>query len=220
MGSGKNAGTGMQQVPILIRSDIVKAAEKVNLDISGECNRALAQRLGIVWKPEPERLPASRARVIVAPDGSQAKQSPPAKTMPPVINAEDPSVPGKVLREKKERKPPVPAQPKAPERRPVPPPPATSPKNSRGKSGSSQKGKKEEAIQGFVRIRLARETEEAPDAIIAKDELYEKFEHWCRDQGFVEIPERKPFSVALKNKYAFAERTIGGIPSWVNIRVK
>ena len=220
MGSGKNSGTALQRVPVLIRSDIITAAEKINLDISDECNRALAQRLGIGYKPEPERRPAPRARVIVAPDGSQAKQSPPSKAMHPVINAEDPTVPGKVMREKKEQKPQVSAQPKVPEPRPVPPPATPQSGPLPTKSGPAGKGKKEEAIKRFVRTRLARETEEGPDAIIAKDELYEKFERWCKDQGYSGIPERRSFSVSLKNKYAFAERTIGGIPSWVNVRVK
>ena len=76
---------------------------------------------------------------------------------------------------------------------------------------TGKKGKKEDAIKRFVSTRIVRETEESPDAIIAKDELYQRFERWCRDQDYATIPDRRVFSVALKNKYALAERTVGGV---------
>ena len=85
---------------------------------------------------------------------------------------------------------------------------------------TGRKGKKEDAIKRFVSTRIVRETEESPDAIIAKDELYQRFERWCRDHDYAAIPDRRVFFVALKNKYALAERSVGGVPSWISIRIK
>jgi membrane-associated protease RseP (regulator of RpoE activity) len=219
MGAGKITKPGWQQVPVLFRSDIVAAAEGKHLDIGDECNRALAARLGMTYRA-PVQVPALTApRVIVAPDSAPASHPAPAGREP-VINAEDPTVPGKVLREKKERKAPVAPQPRepAPSKSPAPTPQETPPAKPAAKGKG--RGRKGDAIQRFVSTRIVREAEEGPDAIMAKDELYERFERWCRDQGYAAIPERRVFSVALKNKYAFTERTVGGIPTWVGLRLK
>ena len=219
MAAGKTNGPGWQQVPVLLRSDLVAAAEGKRLDISEECNRALAARLGIAYRP-PAKVPAPVAsRVIVAPDA--APVSPPAPVAAaPVINAEDPTVPGKVLREKKEKKPPVAPQPRepVPAKSAAPVPPVAVPAKPAAKGRG--KGRKGDAIQRFVSTRIVREAEEGPDAIIAKDELYQRFERWCRDQDYTAIPDRRVFSVALKNKYAFPERTVGGAPSWIGLRLR
>jgi len=219
MGAGKITDPGWQQVPVLLRSDLVAAAEGKKLDISDECNRTLAARLGIAYRA-PAKAPAPAvSRVFVAPDAAPAGH-PAATAAAPVINAEDPTVPGKVLREKKEKKDPVVPQP----REPIPAKAATpiSPVAIPAKPAAKGKGKgrKGDTIQRFVSTRIVREAEESPDAIVAKDELYQRFERWCRDQDYAAIPERRVFSVALKNKYAFAERTVGGTPSWVGLRLK
>ena len=128
---------------------------------------------------------------------------------------------GKVLREKKERKSPAVAKPQEPTpSRPAIPVPSTAAAAAKPSSKTRAKGRKGDAIQRFVSTRIVREAEESPDAIVAKDELYQRFERWCRDQDYDTIPERRVFSVALKNKYAFAERTVGGTASWVSIRIK
>ena len=220
MGAEKSAETGWRQVPVLIRSDIMAAAEREHLDISEECTRALAKRLGIDLRPPRRIHTPGEPQVIVAPDAVPAVHAP---APPAVINAEDPTVPGKVPQgEKREKSPcggetagtpggtgPVPSRgPRIP---PVAPGPA--PKTGR-------KGKKEDAIKRFVSTRIVRETEESPDAIIAKDELYQLFERWCRDHDYAAIPDRRVFFVALKNKYALAERSVAGVPSWISIRIK
>ena len=110
MGAGKSVGSGWQDVPVTLRSDIVAAAEKEKLDISSECNKALAQRLGI--ECQTSRQAPVNSKVIVAPDNVPVKRSVQTPAAPPVINAEDPTVPGKVLREKKERKPPAVTKPR------------------------------------------------------------------------------------------------------------
>ncbi len=228
MGAGNADSPGWQQVQILVRSDILMAADKKRLDISETCNRALAGHLGIAYAPAgPDKKKASR--VIIAQPAAPAHPKVPAVPPAPVINAEDPTVPGKVIKEHKEKKaapaakpPTVPApepavtkkapQPAAPA---APPAPALAPKGKKAAKG----GRKEDAIKKFIGTKIARETEEGPDAIIAKDELYERFGRWCRDHDYA-VPDRRAFTVALKNKYAFGERTVGGVPSWYGIRIK
>ncbi|MFZ0005898.1 MAG: hypothetical protein WCC86_01740 [Methanoregula sp.] len=217
MGAGKTVGSGWQHIRITLRSDIVAAAQKEKIDISSECNKALAQRLEIGY-PTPRQVSVD-SKVIVAPDNVPVKRSVQKAAAPPVINAEDPTVPGKVLREKKERKMPVVTKPQEgehlhmvnPSVQAAPASPASKPK---------KKGKKEEAIKRFVSTRIVREAEDSPDAIIPKDELYQRFERWCRDQSYSFIPEHRVFSVTLKNKFAFTERIVGGTPSWISIRIK
>jgi len=221
MGAGKMTGPGWQQVTVQLRSDIVAAAEKKRLDINDECNRVLAVRLGIAYPSLPKTPSPQTPRVIIAPDAAPARSGG-AVASAPVINAEDPTVPAKVLREKKEkktaaaRKPPEPAPAKV--TAPAPAPAAAA--GAKPAPKARAKGRKGDPIQRFVSTHLVREAEEGPDAIIAKDELYQRFERWCRDQEYAAVPERRVFSVALKNKYAFAERTVGGTASWVSIRVK
>jgi hypothetical protein len=223
MGVGKSAETGWRQTTVLIRSDIFAAAEREHLDISDACNRALAGQLGIDYHPAKKTAPEKTSRVIIAQDTAPGDRAARAPAAPPVINAEDPTVPGKVMKEKKERKAPsvtkqpAPPQEPAPERPVVPALPAQ-PAAVPQKTG--RKGKKEDPIKRFVSTLIIRETEESPDAIIAKDELYQRFERWCRDHDYATIPDRRTFTVALKNKYALMERTVGGVPSWISIRIK
>lgn len=225
MSTGKPAGTGWQQVRIAVRSDILAAAEKSGLDIGDVCNRALAGRLGIACPPnEPEKKKPSR--VIIAQASAPVRQAPPAVPSSPVINAEDPTVPGKVIKERKEKKNrPAPKHPPAPVQEPVAlkekaPQPAAQPTPVSREKKAARSGKKEDAIKRFVSTKIVRETEESPDAIIAKDDLYERFGRWCRDHDYATVPDRKAFTVALKNRYAFGERIIGGVPSWYGIRIK
>jgi hypothetical protein len=216
MGADKTVGSGWQNVRVTLRSDIVAAAQKEKIDVSSECNKALAQRLGIEY-PKPRQASVG-SKVIVAPDNVPLKGSVQKAAALPVINAEDPTVPGKVIREKKERKIPEVAKPPKDEHlHTVNPSVLSAPAGPASKP--KKKGKKEEAIKRFVSTRIVREAEESTDAIIAKDELYQRFERWCRDQSYAIIPEHRVFSVTLKNKFAFTERIVGGTPSWVSIRV-
>lgn len=227
MGAGKADSPGWQQVQILVRSDILVAADKKRLDISETCNRALAGKLGMAYIPSSEPQKKKPSRVIIAQPAAPVHPAPLAAPPSPVINAEDPTVPGKVLKEHKEKKaapaakpPAVPVpEPAVPKKVPQPvapaAPPAPAPKGKKAAKG----GRKEDAIKKFVSTKIARETEEGPDAIIAKDELYERFGRWCRDHDYA-VPDRRSFTVALKNKYAFGERSIGSVPSWYGIRIK
>lgn len=226
MSAGNADSPGWQQVQILVRSDILAAADKKRLDISETCNRALAGHLGIAYAPAgPDKKKASR--VIIAQPAAPAHPKEPAVPPAPVINAEDPTVPGKVIKEHKEKKaapaakpPAVPApEPAVPKKAPQPAAPAASPAPAPKGKKAAKGGRKEDAIKKFVSTKIARETEESPDAIVSKDELYERFGRWCREHDYA-VPDRRAFTIALKNKYAFGERTIGGVPSWYGIRIK
>jgi len=226
MGAGNADSPGWQQVQILVRSDILAAADKKRLDISETCNRALAGHLGIAYAPAgPDKKKASR--VIIAQPAAPAHPKEPAVPPAPVINAEDPTAPGKVIKEHKEKKaapaakpPAVPApEPAVPKKAPQPAAPAASPAPAPKGKKAAKGGRKEDAIKKFVSTKITRETEEGPDAIVSKDELYERFGRWCREHDYA-VPDRRAFTIALKNKYAFGERTIGGVPSWYGIRIK
>jgi len=75
MGAGNADSPGWQQVQILVRSDILMAADKKRLDISETCNRALAGHLGIAYAPAgPDKKKASRV-IIAQPTAPAASKS-------------------------------------------------------------------------------------------------------------------------------------------------
>ncbi|MEI8331293.1 MAG: hypothetical protein WCF90_06565 [Methanomicrobiales archaeon] len=49
--------------------------------------------------------------------------------------------------------------------------------------------------------------------------MYQTFTRFCDEQKYAPVPDRKAFTIALKNKFAFLEKTINGVPSWVNVRL-
>lgn len=230
MGFGRPAKSGWQETKILLRPDIATEAGRQGIDIGETCNRALALRLGLSY-PAPAPSAPGGEKVIVAEDPPLPKRAAAAQTTTPVINAEDPAMPGRVLKEHREKKARAPAPAREPARAPspkkeVPPPPAPAPvpaalkERAKGAKKAPRPEKKEDAVKRFVRTRIAREIEEGPDTIIPKDELYERFARWCRDHDYPLVPDRRAFTVALKNKYAIPERTVGGIPSWLGIRIR
>jgi hypothetical protein len=231
MSARKNPGVTWHQAEIPIRSDIYKKASDLHLDIRDECNRALAHIVGIDYSREPSDTespsePVTIATVPVAETGSALKT--PARTTPvsPVMNAEDPMAPVKVLRDKKEAAAPKPRAMHAPSATPaIKAPDKALPEesltlaDSPGKHSTDRKTK-EGTIKKFVKTRIIRAGEESPDTVLPKDELFAMFERWCREQDIAKIPDRKAFTVALKNQYAFTERTIGGKPCWMNIQIR
>ena len=208
-----------QQVQVLIRSDIFLGAEEQHIDINDECNAALARRAGVEYDGERPPQTARELPVIVAQE-----LVPAAAALRPVINADDPTTPAKVLREKTVAAVPKPhaAHPPASAKDPVPSPhPAHEAGTGKPKKPAADKKKKESAIKKFVSTRIVRADDDAgTDAVIPKDELYQRFERWCREHSITPVPDRRAFTVALKNQYVIAERTIGGEPYWVNIRLK
>jgi len=222
MSAGKGSEGTWRQTGVLIRSDIFDEAERQHLDISFECNTALARRLGIAYT---DQHPSGASKTV--PVSSAVNPAPSGTPIHPVINADDPTTPAKVLKEKKEsvRKPRpmhTPAvtatsasqEPSAPK---VPAPPV----QEAPKKPSADRKKKAGAIKKFVNTRIVRTDEDGgTDAVIPKDELYQRFECWCREHAVSPVPDRRSFTVALKNQCAILERSIGGVPYWVNIRLK
>ncbi len=223
MSAGKGSEGTWRKTGVLIRSDIIDEAERQHIDISFECNAALARRLGMAYTDHHspgavETLPVS-SRVNPMPAGTPI--------LHPVINADDPTTPAKVLKEKKESAkktrpthPPAAAVASASQEPSAPMVPAP-PVQETPKKPSADRKKKAGAIKKFVSTRIVRTDEgSGTDAVIPKDELYQQFERWCREHAISPVPDRRSFTVALKNQCAIPERSIGGVPYWVNIRLK
>ncbi len=222
MSAGKVSRGSWLPTWVLIRSDLYDEAERQHLDISHECNAALARRLGIAYTGS--RTPVSGEMVPVI---SGVVPAPVGAALRPVINADDPSTPAKVKREKKEvatvkprmAHPPASACTSAslkPSTPMVPVPAPGAPRNP-----AADRKKKAGAIKKFVSSLIVRTDEDSgTDAVIQKDELYQRFERWCREHAVSPVPDRRSFSVALKNQCAIPERSIGGTAYWVNIRLK
>ena len=222
MTAGKVSRKAWMETVVLIRSDLYDEAERQHHDISFECNTALASRLGIAHTGS--RLQGAGETLPVI---SGIEPKPAGAMLRPVINADDPSTPAKVKKEKKEAAPTKPRPVRLPaaagtsalskQSTPIVP---SSPTGTSGKPASDRK-KKAGAIKKFVSTRIVRTDDDGrTDAIIPKDELYQRFERWCREHAVHPVPDRRSFTVALKNQCAIPERSIGGMPCWVNIRLK
>jgi len=221
-----------RRATILVRADVLERARAQKIDINTVCNQALADQLNIdlhqqPLAPEPEPLP-----VMVAPDGPAGTAAKPEREtrapLHPVINADDPAAVTTVMKAKKKivvpaAKPPAPAaQPPREEPRPVQEPPKEaipSPgiplKEKKPAAGKRGKG---DAIKKFIAEKVARG--EPDDATVPKDGMYDLFARWCRDRRIVPVPERRRFTLSLKNQFALAEKTVEGVPCWMNVRLK
>ena len=215
---------------ILIRADLLERAQAHKTDISGVCNQALADLLNIDLCQQPLASQPAPVPIMVAPDGSPKRPGKPAREPPiplhPVINADDPAAVTNVKRAKKIL--PVPTA-KVPNTEPsrdeprieleqiqeVPPTPQSPAKEKKPVAG---KRRKEEVIKKFIAEKVSRG--EPDDATVPKDEMYDLFARWCRDRKIVPVPERRRFTLALKNQFALAERTADSVPCWMNIRIK
>ena len=226
----KETGSSWRHTSVIVRADIYTKAHEQGIDISNICNKALADLLGVDYRQQQlDDVPVPRP-VIVAQNGSPAKVQehvPEALTShhSPVINADDPAASTTVRSIKRQPKPkPV---PKEMEPVPVPsgskegavPAPAqsTAPagKIPKPAAGKAQKG---EGLKKFVSSMIARS--DAADAVISKDDMYLAFTRFCREHKIAQVPDRKTFTIALKNKFAFFDKTVSGTPSWINVRLK
>ena len=209
---------------ILVRADILESARAHKTDINEVCNQALADLLKIDLRQQPLETLPDPVPVMVAPDGSPRRPVKPVTEMRtplhPVINADDPAAAIKAIQAKKIPPVPITKVPAAelpleePKTVAVPTPksPAKEKKPVAGKRG------KEDAIKKFIAEKVARG--EPDEATVPKDEMYDLFSRWCRDQRLVPVPERRRFTLALKNHFALAEKTVDGVPCWLNVRMK
>ena len=78
--------------------------------------------------------------------------------------------------------------------------------------------KKDDLLKKFISAKILRD--DAEDAAVPKEELYVLFSRWCREQKKGTVQDAKSVSVALKTRFAFREKTIGGTPCWTGVRLK
>ena len=151
--------------------------------------------------------------------------------LPPVLNADDPKTPARVLLQKKEpvvhprhqknAAAPVPLQDK-PQDSKAPSPnlkeSAQDPKKEKAKT-NGRKGK-ENAVKRFVNDKVTRIDAEVGDgSIITKDEMYQRFVRWCRAHSISPIPDKRSFGVAMKNRFVIQDSTLNNEPCWINVKV-
>jgi hypothetical protein len=230
----KETGATWHHTTVVLQSDIYQQALFQGIDISDACNRALAGLLGSKYhRQQLEEVPAPPP-VIIAKDGASPHASGDSEKVPsqklhPVINADDPAAPAKVVQaktrtvKKASSEPPVPVPvpaPASPEEKPVTAPAATTKKAAakKGRDTLPRKRSKGDALKTFFSSKITR-TDDA-EATISKDELYELFARFCRDHRITPVPERKTVTVALKNQFALTEKMVDATPCWTGIRLK
>lgn len=220
---------------VLIRDDIFSLAQKRGLNLSHECNQALADRLGLDY--HQQQLPSETIAepVIIAAEQKPgpAPHFPPQKEqiLPPVLNADDPKTPAKVLLQKKEpaaRIPhqkrdiePAPKQDKpqdsaVPSRHPKASPHAPKKDNIK----STEKKGRENAVRRFVNEKVVRtDTGGAEGSVVSKDEMYQRFVRWCRAHSVSPVPDKRSFGVAMKNRFVVQDGTVNSEPCWINVKL-
>ena len=230
MTAHKGDGVQWRHTSVLIREDIFSSARKKGLNLSHECNQALADRLGLDY--HQQQLPSETLAepVIVAleqkPGHANDSLSPQEMTLPPVLNADDPKTPARVLLQKKEpvvhphhRKNAVAQVPQ--ENKPPSLPQKVSsqdPKKERAKT-SGRKGK-ENVVKQFVNEKVTRiDAEDGDGSSVPKDEMYQRFVRWCRTHSVSPIPDKRSFGVAMKNRFVIQDSTLNNEPCWINVKV-
>jgi hypothetical protein len=230
MSEKKDPGGQWRQTSVVIRADIFLKAGEMGLDISNECNQALAHLVGIDYRQQQINDRAISDHTIpgsgTPPKGDeQTTPKPRAPVLHPVINADDPAAIAKVM--KTRRQPPQKPEPEIPVAAEFPPPGTNIPLQApvhglspagKGKTGASDKKRKDDALKKFVATKITRV--DADDAVITKDDMYQAFTRWCRDHRYATVPERKAFATLLKNKFAITEKTVNGTPCWANVHLR
>jgi len=226
----KDLNDQWRQTSVVIRADIFLKAGERGLDISNECNQALANLVGIDYRQQQLSGRAISDPVILDADTlingpKRTSQKTQAPDIHPVINADDPTAITKVMKVK--RQPPVKPVPEIPVLKdstpadsaiaPKPPVPGVSPLR-KGKAVAPDKKRNDDGLKKFIATKITRV--DADDAVITKDELYQAFTRWCRDHRIAAVPERKVFATSLKNKFAITEKMVNGTPCWVNVHLK
>jgi len=230
MSAKKDPNDQWRQTTVVIRSDIFLKAVELGLDISNECNLALANQMGIDYRQQhlSDHIIADPAILDADTQTKELKKTSRKTPLPdihPVINADDPTAITKVMKAK-QRLPikPVAEVPVLKDSAPITSgiaqrtPVKEGAVAGRGKVVAPEKKKKDDSLKKFVAAKIIRT--DADDAVVTKDDMYQAFTRWCRDHRIAAIPERKVVATSLKNKFAFTEKTINGNPCWMNVRIK
>jgi hypothetical protein len=230
MAAKKEPGLTWRHTSVLVRADIFEQAQKQGLDISDTCNRALADMLGIDYRQQRLDDVPVPPPVIIAKDGGLPVPVPPVKASPgphrpPVINADDPTAAGAIAHSRRQpiKKPVVDttSEKETPAENPI----QESPKKIPGiqaaqkpKKTPPKKAEKGDGLKQFIAAKIVRD--DAEEAVIPKEELYQIFSRWCREHKISPVPDAKLVAVTLKTRFAFKERLAGGVPCWAGVRVQ
>ena len=226
----KEPGISWRHTSVIVRADIYSKAHEQGIDISNVCNKALAELLGVDYRQQQlDDVPETRP-VIIVQNGPPAEAKKHAQgahpaAHSPVINADDPAASLTVRSAKRQPKArPAPKEPvsapsplTAPENA-VPSPSARTAPAGKTKKPAGAKAHKDDGLKKFVSTKITRS--DADDAVCSKDDMFQAFTRFCREHKVAQVPDRKAFTIALKNKFAFFDKTINGTPSWVNVRLK
>ncbi|PKL64644.1 MAG: hypothetical protein CVV32_08225 [Methanomicrobiales archaeon HGW-Methanomicrobiales-3] len=226
MAAKKEPGRAWRTTSVLVRADIFAQAQERGIDISDTCNQALADLLGVDYRQQQLDSVPVPPPVIIAKDGGvqdSVARAPQTSPRPPVINADDPKAAGTIATTRRQpakktaapppQEPPAPAPEKRPAEATKAAAPAPAPK---GKRTAPKKAEKGDPIKKFIAAMIVREDDSS--AVIAKEELYQIFSRWCREQKVSMVPDQKAVTVALKTRFAFTEKNAGGKPCWTNVR--
>jgi hypothetical protein len=233
MAGKKEPGTAWRQTSVLVRADIFEQAQAKGIDLSDACNRALADLLGIDYRQQQLNAVPAPAPVIIAKDGGPRVSAGPIPAAPgnpmvPVINADDPAAAGAIATIKKQpKKRPAPApelkhpegDTTAREQKPTPEPvPAKSAPAKKAPLTLPKRPSRGDGLKKFIAAAVIRE--DAPAAVIGKEEFYQIFARWCRDHKVSPVPEEKAVAVALKTRFAFPENVVDSRPCWTSVRFR
>ncbi|MFA4875975.1 MAG: hypothetical protein WC586_01050 [Methanoregula sp.] len=222
--------TVWHRTTILVRADILDKARAGGIDINDTCNRALADLLHVDLRQQPLGTLPDTVPVMVAPENVPVLPVTLAQdtetVLHPVINANDPAAVRNMLQSKKKKPvpaskaPPVEPQKKDPVVKPVPEKKAVPVPEVTAKSQKPSAGKrgKDDAIKKFIGEKIVRG--EPDNATIPKDEMYSLFTRWCNAMRVSPVPERRRFTLTLKNHFALTEKIENGVPCWMNVRIK
>lgn len=228
MAEKKGQGGAWRTTTVRVRPDIYQAALDQKVDISDACNQALAGLLGIDYRQQQLATVPLPPPVIIAGNGGlpaleKEERATPEHAQPPVINADDPKAAGAIATTRRKTvqrhsppPPEVPARGTGTVKSPHNPSPASpAPK---AKKPLPKKPEKKDVVKRFVAATIVRD--DANDAVIPKEDLYQLFSRWCRAQKIQPVPDAKSLTVALKTKFAFTEKSSGSSPCWAGIRLK
>ena len=230
MTTHKGEGAQWRHTSVLIREDIFSSAQKKGLNLSHECNQALADRLGLDYYQQQLPSETITEPVIIASEkksgnatGSLSSQE---MALPPVLNADDPKTPARVLLQKKEpvvhphhQKNAVPSVPQE-NKTPAPPKKIASQDPKKERAKTNEKKGKENAVKRFVNEKVTRiDVEDGDGSSVPKDEMYQRFVRWCRAHSVSPIPDKRSFGVAMKNRFVIQDSTVNNEPCWINVKV-
>lgn len=229
MAGEKESRTRWRQTSVVIRTDILEQARQQEIDLSEAVNRALAEKLGIDYRQQKIPEGTIAEPVIIAsneapalPDHVPAKPGAPADAA--IINADDPQAAKTIKsrhlqKEKPARDVPQPAlKPASSPEKEAQSLRASSLSTGKAKKPSPPRKKKDDAAKKFFASMIIRE--DSTTARIPKDDMYYAFERWCRDHRITPVPDKKSFSVTLKNQFAVKEKMVNGTPTWIGVKVK